>query len=538
MHDTSTASSRELAEWLARDGQLLVPLVELLEKGGTGHRRSDRGHGPGFADVQAQAQWTFGPGQRLALFGLTSRENADFRFDAQDDEESRETGRLFSEAGNDLASLRFDALLGGAATSHTIVSWYRNTDLLGVDATFESSSRRSNAPDDEVAAGLTNVAFDRDLSVRDLSLRQELALALSPAHTLETGVELHRLASGAGISITGDRNETVANPSSVRGGSGLPDDLDSSLEGTRGGAWLQDSFTVTPRLSIEPGLRLDWSTVNGGAVLAPRFAATVALGWASRLRVAGGLYMQSPGYEKLIQSDYFFDLSPAVVTGLRHERATHLVTGFEKDLGAGTLFRVEGYYKTFDGLIVGGLEPEAERRARVARYDFPAELQASVPTAARITSAPVNGGGGRAYGADAYLVRSDPAARLVGWLSYAWGRADRDAYGLRFPFEYDRRHAFNAVGRYPAGRPLEHSRDRAGSQRLSLYARGRHPTGGGRGRAPDASSRPATPPARRSTPSTSAASKTCSADACPTTPAWTCASPTSRADLPAGGPGT
>ena len=33
VHDTSTASSRELADWLAKDGQLLVPLVELLEKG-------------------------------------------------------------------------------------------------------------------------------------------------------------------------------------------------------------------------------------------------------------------------------------------------------------------------------------------------------------------------------------------------------------------------------------------------------------------------------------------------------------------------
>ena len=33
VHDTSTASSRELADWLAQDGQLLIPLVELLEKG-------------------------------------------------------------------------------------------------------------------------------------------------------------------------------------------------------------------------------------------------------------------------------------------------------------------------------------------------------------------------------------------------------------------------------------------------------------------------------------------------------------------------
>ena len=288
--------------------------------------------------------------------------------------------------------------------------------------------------------------------MRDLSVRQELAFPLSAAHTLDTGVELHRLASGAGLSITGDRNETVANPSSVRGGTGLPDSLDSSLGGTRGGAWIQDRYTITPRLSIEPGLRFDWSTVNGDAVVSPRFAATVALGRRSRLRVAGGLYTQSPGYEKLIQSDYFFDLSPAVIATLRHERAQHLVTGFEKDLGADTLFRVEGYYKTFADLIVGGLESDADRRARVARYDFPAALQASVPAAARITSAPVNGGGGTAYGVDAYLVRSDPAARLAGWLSYAWGRADRDTYGLRYPFEYDRRHAFNAVSRYRIGR--------------------------------------------------------------------------------------
>ena len=407
---------------------------------------------PAFADLQVQAEWTFGPGHRLGLFGLTSRENANFRFDPEDDEATGDTGSLVSESSNDIGSLRFDALLGSAATSRTIVSWYRNTELLGVNAIFESSSRRSNAPDDAVAAGSTNVAFDRDLSVRDVSVRQELAFPLSAAHTLDTGVELHRLASAARLSITGDRNEAIANPSSARGGTGLPDNLDSTLNGTRGGAWVQDRYTVMPWLSVEPGVRLDWSTVNGDAVLSPRFAATVLLPGASRLRVAGGLYTQSPGYEKLIQSDYFFDLSPAIVRDLRHERATHLVTGFEKDLGADTLFRVEGYYKTFDDLIVGRLEPEADRRARVARYDYTADLQASVPSEAQITSAPVNGGRGAAYGVDAYLVRSNPASRLAGWLSYAWGRADRDTYGLRYPFEYDRRHSFNAVTRYRLGR--------------------------------------------------------------------------------------
>ena len=43
----SGPSSRELADWLAKDGQLLIPLVELLEKGRAGHRRGDRRDGPG-----------------------------------------------------------------------------------------------------------------------------------------------------------------------------------------------------------------------------------------------------------------------------------------------------------------------------------------------------------------------------------------------------------------------------------------------------------------------------------------------------------
>ena len=53
-HETSTASSRELADWLATDGQLLVPLVELLEKG---DRAIDEViDGTGLATVEAVLQ--------------------------------------------------------------------------------------------------------------------------------------------------------------------------------------------------------------------------------------------------------------------------------------------------------------------------------------------------------------------------------------------------------------------------------------------------------------------------------------------------
>ena len=400
---------------------------------------------PSFADLQLQTGWQFGPGHRLTLMGLHSVEDADIDIDAG---RSGETLAFGSDVSNDLASARFNAVLGSRGTSTTIVSWYRNTELFGVDGTIRVDAKRSNAPDDDVAFGLATIAFDRSISVRDISARQEFTVQASPEHLVSAGLELHRLDTGVGFTITGDRNEDEANGSSIFGGSGLPDQLESSLEGTRGGVWIQDTYAPSPRVSVEPGLRADWSTVNGGVTLSPRVAASYALGGGARVRAAVGLYTQSPGYEKLIQSDYFIDLSAARELKLLHERATHLVVGVEQDLGADLTARVEGYYKRFDDLLIGRLETEAERRDRISQYDFPQNLEDSIPTAPLITSNPTNAGGGYAYGFDFYLNHANPAAPLTGWLSYAWGRANRESYGRTYAFEYDRRHAFNAVGRY------------------------------------------------------------------------------------------
>jgi len=400
---------------------------------------------PSFADLQLQAGWEMGPGHRLTLTGLRSVEDADLSFDADDSDDRVALG---SDITNGLASARFDAVLGPRATATTTVSWYRNRESLRFDGQIRADATRSNAPDDDVAFARSTVAFERAIVVADRALRQDLSVQVTPRHLLNAGVELHRLETGYRWLIAGDRNDAQANASSVQGGAGLPDDLDSLLGGTRGGLWLQDTWTPSERTSFEPGLRLDWSTINGGATVSPRLAASYALGGGARLRAAGGLYTQSPGYEKLTQSDYFVDLSGARELGLRHERATHLVLGLEQDLGPDLTARVEGYYKRFDDLLVGRLETEAERAARVGRYDFPEALRESVPAAPIILSAPTNDAGGDAWGLDVFLTHGNPAARLTGWVSYAWGRAERESYGRRYAFEYDRPHAFNAVGRY------------------------------------------------------------------------------------------
>lgn len=400
---------------------------------------------PSFADLQLQVGWRLGPGHRFTLIGIQSVENADLDIDTDRPDERVALG---SDVSNGLVSARFNAVFGSSATATTTVSWYRNRETVDFDGLIRAEARRSNAVDDDIAFGRAEITFDRSINVRDISLRQEASFEISPRHFLRTGFELHRLATSVGLSITGDRNEQQPNGSSVQGGAGLPDKLDSRLMGTRGGLWLQDTFKPLPGVSFEPGLRLDWSTVNGGVTISPRFSAGYALSDRVRLRAAMGLYTQSPGYEKLTQSDYFIDLSDTRKLGLLHEKATHVVIGVEREFGDDLTARVEGYYKRFSDLIIGRLETELERHLRVAQYDFSTELQDSVPAMPIIVSNPINDASGDAYGLDVFVTHTNSAAPLTGWISYAWGRATRESYGHRYAFEYDRRHAFNVVGRY------------------------------------------------------------------------------------------
>jgi hypothetical protein len=197
-------------------------------------------------------------------------------------------------------------------------------------------------------------------------------------------------------------------------------------------------------------VRADRSGAVNDRQLSPRVTLLADLTPGTRFRGAVGRYTQSPGYEKLVSADYVLDLTGPTADRLRSEVAINSSAGLEHDFGASTTVRIESYYKRFSHLLVGQLESDAERQARLARYDFPASLQSSLPTAPIITTIPTNDGAGRAYGFDVFMTRTSvPAsARVRGWASYTWGHADRDAYGRRYPFEYDRRHAFSGVGSY------------------------------------------------------------------------------------------
>ena len=269
---------------------------------------------------RAASAGSAGGGRWLSVSGIRSREDTDATFE---DDDTPERGDFVTRARNDLASARFHAPFGARLTSETVAAWYRNTDALDVNARVQNSSQRTNAPGDD-AYGLADVIFDREISVRDLSLRQDLAYRARPAHA---GDRLRAAPAGHRPRARDQRR-----PQPVRG---------QRLQRPRRRrparrARLVARLDARRRLAAGPGA--GDRGPDGGARPAPRLerrqpagdrcrrvcAASLRLDAATRLRVAGGLFTQSPGYEKLLQSDYLIDLTgrPRARPGQRARRRT------------------------------------------------------------------------------------------------------------------------------------------------------------------------------------------------------------------------
>ena len=490
---------------------------------------------PAFGDLQGRLDWNLGRDTRLTFFGLLSREATDAFFE---DDRPGEQLTLATTARNDLGALELTTRLGSSLQSRTIASFYLNRDEIDAAAQLRNEARRSNAPSDEVGFGLADVDFTRELQVRDLALRQELALAKG-SHLVESGFELHQLRTGTLWRIAGDRNPTADNGSSIQGGAGLPSDLDSSVDATRVGAWLVDRWQASPRVSLEAGLRFDWSGVNRRATLSPRLAATWRLGGATRLRAGGGLFTQSPGYEKLdpvrlLRGPVGRARALARLRAGRARRARR---------GARSRARVE---RAGGRLLEGPRRPDhrsprdrggAARARRAVRLPGGARLEHSrvshhheLPRERRGRTVV----GLRRAGAEAADARRE--AHRLGVLHLGPRQPGR----VRPERAFRLRPAARGEPRGVVALQPEVGARRHGARvlRLSEDAGPRAARGARRRRRTGGSSRRSTPRAATSTRPTAGTSRTSTARACPRSSAWTCACPGSPAARPGAGSST
>lgn len=405
---------------------------------------------PTFTDVQGRATWVPHPGQRVSFMALVGRERLLQSTDVNADAGSN------ASTENLLAGLTHETSLGGHGFSRTVASYSGFTDALAAYERSLDNSRGANTADSIASGALLQFDVSRRIEVNDFAVRQDLMFVPSSRHWLDVGAEAHVLDTGWVWRIAGDRSLQQANASSIRLGAALPSHLDSSRQARRAGFWIKDRWQLGSRVVVEPGVRLDHSSVTRAFTVSPRLSASVRVGDVWRLDGALRRHAQSPGYEKMLQSDYFVDLSPETSRGLKAERALQAVLGIERSFRWGLSARLDGYLKRYDDLIAGRLETDSERLGRLATYDLPADLWPSVPIGPQITTFPVNAGRGRAYGVEAHVSRlGGSTAPITGWMTYSFNRAVRTEYGLSRPFDYDRRHGITAAVNMKLGARLD-----------------------------------------------------------------------------------
>ncbi len=323
---------------------------------------------PSFTDLQAKGVWESSKGQRITVFGLQSRERTDAR--SRRGGSGRRCGarRTHRPAVRDQQrSGRRLVLLADRAAR------VEQDDGVVVSQSRNAGFRRRSAerkPPIESARRRCGRVFGHRLHAESWHPRRGGPAGHGGAGEplASAGVRASTATRCAPIGPGGSPAIATATRRTDRAARSARDFRRCSIRTDRRGAPARGSPTngaLTRRLQIEAGLRVDWSGLADETIASPRLAAAMDIGAGLRLRVAGGLFTQSPGYEKLLQSDYFVDLSNADSIGLRSEQARHALVSLERQMPGGLVARVEGYYKRFDHLLLGQLEtPDGNERAR------------------------------------------------------------------------------------------------------------------------------------------------------------------------------
>ena len=139
-------------------------------------------------------------------------------------------------------------------------------------------------------------------------------------------------------------------------------------------------------IRVEAGGRMEYFNVTEDLIFSPRGSLLVELGKNTRLKAATGLYQQYPFYvgDGMALNDKYGNQD------LLAERARHYVAGFEQDFGKNIMFRVEGFYKYYDRVVV---------EDHLKNY--------------------VNGAERRAYGFDVFLQKKI-SGWIDGWITYSY----------------------------------------------------------------------------------------------------------------------
>ncbi len=260
----------------------------------------------------------------------------------------------------------------------------------GRGATLETRLENGGVLDTTLAQNL--FAFDftigqgffLKISQNMWTLREDLVYPLNDAHLIEAGAEMY-----AGTSSV---SSFFARPPDE--GSEAPDFADaekiraeSTLPMTWLSAYLKDTAKLSETVKATVGARIQRYNITRDVNLDPRLSLSYAPSDESSLRLAWGLYSQSP--------EPYHVLEPWGNSDLKSRRAVHFIAEAERQIGDSLSVKAAAYQKRQSGLVISD----------------PIDIY-------------VNKGTGLARGVELFA-KYNLSDKFLGWFSYAYGRSTR-----------------------------------------------------------------------------------------------------------------
>ncbi|GAB3950169.1 TonB-dependent receptor [Spirosoma harenae] len=363
-----------------------------------------------FYDVNAKANYDFGPKNKLYLSGYLGRD----RFYANDLASNNSLSW-----GNVTGTLRWNHLFNQKLFS--------NLSLIYSDYQFQIAS-------DERLSETLNSSLRYSSGVRDVSAKFDVDYYPSAQHSIRLGAQMvfHQFTPSALI---------VNNPAANAFNSSV-----NTIKALETGVYVEDTWRPSQRWRINGGVRLSSFTQQTAHYWRPepRLSASYQIRPALAAKFSYGAMNQ---YIHLLSNtgiglptDLWVPTTDRVKPQQSQQLAIGLATDFADDfaLGKGFALTVEGYYKSMRNLV------NYKEGASFLLIDDPKSTE-NVDWQDNVTT-----GKGWSYGAEVLFQRK--IGRLSGWVGYTlswtkWQFADLNAGNPFYP-RYDRRHDISLVGIY------------------------------------------------------------------------------------------
>ena len=376
-----------------------------------------------FYDLNGKITWRLSDSDRFFLASYNGRDQMNVKYEDDGSYYGETEGfnrtKMGLGWGNNVVSLRWNHVFSSQLFANTTVAY--NRYRMSMYSSMWSQGTNYDG---------TRYRYDFDIDylsgIRDWSGKVDFDYVPSPRHLVKFGAEYlhHTFLPQTLTAVTyseegndkNNTNDTYGNTTPYKG-------HDMSL-------YVEDDFSVTDRLTFNPGLHFSLFNTDGKSYwsLQPRVSAKYA--WDGGWSLKAG-YARMAQYVHLLSSAQIslpVDLWVPITKDIKPVTSDQFSTGIYYDGIKGWEFSVEGYYKSMHNILE--YKDGTVMIATNTGWETKVEM-----------------GEGRAMGLEFFVQKT--AGPLTGWIAYTLAKSDRQFLdgsinlGERFPYKYDRRHNFN-----------------------------------------------------------------------------------------------